>query len=108
MAITLGSKLDLLYSATEGEEYTDAFRTFLAGMDALVQASIISSTTTTPPTSPSQGDAYIIPAGATGEWSGHTNLIAVWQTSAASGADWQFLLPKVGWIVYDVFGVVVG
>src|ERR1700753_3799804 len=99
MAITLGSKLDLLLSATEGEEYTDAFRPFLAGMDALIQASVLSSTTTTPPSSPLQGDAYVIPTGATGVWAGKTTQIAVWQTTAATGPDWQYFHPKVGWIV---------
>ena len=101
MAITLGSKLDLLYNATEGENYVDSFRTFLAGADALIQASILSSTTTTPPTSPNQGDGYVIPTGSTGVWSGKATQLAVWQTSAASGADWQYFHPKVGWVVWD-------
>ena len=65
-------------------------------LDALVQAVAINSTTTTPPASPSNGDAYIIPSGATGVWSAEVGNIASWQRSA-----WAYYTPKTGWIVYD-------
>lgn len=65
-------------------------------LDALGQAVIINSTTTTPPSSPSNGDAYIIPTGATGAWSTEVGNIAAWQHSA-----WAYYTPKAGWIVYD-------
>lgn len=44
-----------------------------------------SMTTTAPPGSPAVGDRYIVPAGATGAWAGHTNEIATW-----NGSEWIF------------------
>lgn len=49
---------------------------------------VLNNTVTTPPTSPSVDDAYLIPAGATGVWAGQTNKIATW-----SGASWVFYTP---------------
>lgn len=46
---------------------------------------VLSITTTAPPGSPATGDRYVVPAGATGAWSGHTNEIATW-----TGTDWIF------------------
>jgi len=39
----------------------------------------------TPPSSPSTGDRYIVGASATGDWSGHDNEIAEW-----NGSSWDF------------------
>lgn len=101
MAIVLGPKLQLLESADEGQNYVDAFRQFLCGFDNLVQASVISSTLTSPPSGPINGDSYIIASPATGLWTGRENQIASWSTSPATGPTWQFFIPKTGWIVYD-------
>jgi hypothetical protein len=46
---------------------------------------VISKTTTAPPATPTIGDAYIVPAGATGAWSGHTDELAFWD-----GTQWIF------------------
>ncbi|MBE3576869.1 MAG: DUF2793 domain-containing protein [Limnochordales bacterium] len=59
------------------------------------QASVKNRTTTTPPTTPAVGDRYIVPAGATGAWNGHTNEIAEW-----NGAGWVFYTPQTGWTCY--------
>lgn len=67
-------------------------------IDALLQATIKSATTTTPPGSPSNGDMYIVPAGATGAWSSQTNKLAVWVTRSSA---WAFYTPKNGWQVYN-------
>lgn len=56
---------------------------------------IKSITTSSPPVSPSAGDAYIIPIGATGAWSGKDNDIAQW-----SGAAWTYLDPAESWFAY--------
>lgn len=69
-------------------------------LDALVQATVKNNTLTTPPGSPATGDAYIVPAGATGAWSSQTNKIAVWQGRTGVAA-WQFYTPKNGWQVYN-------
>ncbi|UJW84615.1 DUF2793 domain-containing protein [Devosia sp. SL43] len=67
----------------------------IQALDALVQAAIESRTLTTPPGSPLAGDTYIVPSGASGAWSGHTDEIATFQSGA-----WLFLDPASGWQVY--------
>jgi Protein of unknown function (DUF2793) len=62
-------------------------------LDALTQLSAKSRTTTTPPASPAEGEAYIVPAsGAVGAWSAHAGKIALY-----TGGLWTYLTPKEGW-----------
>lgn len=68
----------------------------IQALDALVQPAVESRSVTTPPTTPLAGEAWIVPAGATGAWSGHGTEIAAWQSGA-----WTFLDPASGWQVYD-------
>lgn len=67
----------------------------LKRLGAVVGLSVKSRATTTPPASPADGDRYIVPAGATGAWSGKTDQIAV----LINGA-WEYHVPKVGWLAY--------
>lgn len=107
-AISFGPKLGLLNNAAIGEQYYDQFRPFLRGIDALIMGSIKSLSLTAPPSSPANGDAYLlyIP-GQTGAWAGHDGAIAVWSTQVTdAGGDnldpaWDFYTPKAGWIIYD-------
>lgn len=46
---------------------------------------------TTPPGSPANGDTYIVPSGASGVWSGHTNKIAHFY-----GGAWSYWTPIEG------------
>lgn len=46
---------------------------------------VISMTVTAPPASPALGDQYVVPAGATGAWTGQTNQITTW-----NGTAWIF------------------
>lgn len=59
------------------------------------QDSVINKTTTTPPSTPEKDDRYIIPANASGAWSGKTNQIAHY-----NGTAWEYYTPSVGWSVY--------
>lgn len=53
--------------------------------------SVESQTTATPPTSPEIGQVWLIPAtGATGEWAGQGNKIALWRN------PWEFFTPEEG------------
>lgn len=71
-------------------------------LDGLVQLSVKDRTTTAPPNSPSEGDRWIIPAGATGVWAGRTNQIALWTDSA-----WAYFTPLPGWVCFiEAEGVV--
>ena len=104
--ISYGSKLGLINNAAIGEIYYDSFRPFLRGVDALVQASVI-STLSSPPSSPNDGDAYLVTA-PTGLWAGHTNHIAVYSTQITqAGGDtllpgWDYYIPKAGWLIFVV------
>ena len=59
--------------------------------------SVISSTLSTPPASPSDQDTYIVAAGATGAWAGQSNNIAIWSSFYRI---WFFIIPRTGWFVY--------
>ncbi len=56
----------------------------------VLQTGVISRSETTPPGSPSVGDAYIPAAPATDEWAGHENDIAFY-----FGGVWNFLEPEL-------------
>jgi len=104
--IALGPKLGQLIDANIGDYYPDAFRAFLRSYDALVQGSVIDVSMTTPPSSPNDGDAYIVPAGATGAWTSQVNNVAVYSTQIdSSGTNtaapgWEFHTPNAGWMFY--------
>ncbi len=68
----------------------------LDALDGLVQLSVISAGLTAPPVSPTEGDRYIVAAGATGAWAG-------WDASVAqfSGGAWLRLVPQTGWRVWN-------
>lgn len=51
---------------------------------------VLSDLVQTPPTSNNVGDSYIVPLGATGDWSSQVNNIATWD-----GSDWIYYTPQV-------------
>lgn len=51
----------------------------------IAQKGIINATTSTPPGSPTEGDAYIVASSPTGAWVGKTNCIALYYN-----ASWKF------------------
>jgi hypothetical protein len=57
-----------------------------------------STTTTTPPGSPSDGDSYYVPPGATGDWAGHDGQYADWDETEG---EWVFTDVPDGTLVYD-------
>ncbi|PWE51911.1 hypothetical protein DEM26_02850 [Thioclava sp. NG1] len=64
----------------------------LQRLDTLVQLAVISRSVSEPPTGPSEGARYLVPAGALGAWAGHDGALAIFSTGA-----WQFLSPREGW-----------
>lgn len=109
MAVDLGPKLQLLINADIGEIYYDQFRPFLRAIDELLFASVINTTTFTPPNSPNNGDAYLLISGtpATGAWTGFDNSIAIWSTEITNTGSntkvpgWEFRTPNPGWLCWD-------
>ncbi len=61
-------------------------------LDAVVQLVVASRSQTAPPADPGAGARYILPAGASGAWSGQEGMIALWDGSA-----WGVVAPGPGW-----------
>lgn len=78
--------------ASQAQKHVTVNETFRR-LDALVQLSVLSRATAAQPATPSEGDAYIVPAGATGAlWSTYPQgSIAVFQDSA-----WVQISPVTG------------
>lgn len=68
----------------------------LARLDAVAQMRVISGSLTTPPASPLDGQAYLVPTGASGLWGGHVGEIALF-----ANGGWVFLVPRAGWRLWD-------
>lgn len=64
----------------------------LRALDALVQLAVLDRNLAAPPGSPGDGDRYIVAAGATGAWTGHTGKVAAFQDGA-----WAIYPPQIGW-----------
>jgi hypothetical protein len=64
----------------------------LALLDALVHLAVQSRTLATPPTTPAEGERYLVPAAATGLWAGRSGQIAVFLAGV-----WVFAVPREGW-----------
>ena len=88
--------LGLVYGWTLGESgWNTGMDANLKRLGAVVGLSVKDRDLTAPPASPVDGDRYLIPASATGAWSGKTNQIAVRVAS-----NWEYTLPKVGWLCF--------
>lgn len=66
---------EAIYSPMKGRTWKYPIGSGIIGDDYRGEA--ISVTQTAPPVSPSEGDVYWVPAGATGDWAGHDNTRAV-------------------------------
>lgn len=64
-------------------------------LDGLVQLSVMDRDLTAPPASPTEGDRYIVAAGATSAWAGWDGDVAMF-----SGGAWVRLNPQTGWRVW--------
>lgn len=62
--------------------------------------SIIDRDLTSPPGSPADGDRYIVGGGATGDWAGEDDNIAVFDADASTAGEWVFYTPSEGWVAY--------
>ena len=64
----------------------------LSKLDGLTQLVLASATVTVPPLSATNGDAFGVPSGATGDWATHVGQVAVW-----SNGGWVYASPSAGW-----------
>lgn len=104
--LTTGPNLGLLDGGDYGEaNYHELLRT-LRALDLLVQPRVKSATTDIATiVAPVEGDAYIVPAAATGVWADQVGKLARYTERAAASIytaeteGWEFFAPKKGWIV---------
>ncbi|NWG70144.1 MAG: DUF2793 domain-containing protein [Parvularculaceae bacterium] len=92
------SRLGLSYLAPEQSQKHVTVNEGLRRLDAIVQLTVKSRTTTAQPGSPADGDCYILPPGKTGAAWGPMadNAIAYFVDGA-----WQQLTPRTGWRAYS-------
>ncbi|MBY6239759.1 DUF2793 domain-containing protein [Methylosinus sp. Sm6] len=64
-------------------------------LDTLAQLSVIARDQAAPPSSPVEGDRYIVGAGATGAFLDKDGTVAAWLAGA-----WSFFTPRAGWLAY--------
>ena len=100
MSISNGPNLGSMVDGLAGDPNYDQYMYFLRQHDTLVMPNVKSATTVAQPTSPTNGDSYILPTGATGAaWAGNAGKIARYSV-ASSQTAWEFYTPKAGWSVY--------
>ncbi len=69
----------------------------LRRLDALVQLSVVSATTTAQPASPTDGAVYIVPSGKSGaQWASFTN----WALGYCRDGAWEQITPREGWLAF--------
>jgi hypothetical protein len=71
----------------------------LLALDSIVHAAVEGAPATTPPGSPSEGESWIVGAGATGAWAGRDDDLATW-----SAGGWRFAAPVPGMLAWNKAG----
>lgn len=85
--LTVVEAADLVPNAADWTQLWQALKILglTGGSRARRWMAVISMTTTAPPGAPAEGDAYLIPAGATDDWAAHVGKIAEW-----TGSIWTY------------------
>lgn len=98
MALSSGPNLGILVDGLIGEQHFSELMRQWRGLDALVMPHVKSATVTAQPASPTNGDTYIIPTGATGAgWSANIGKLARYSSAITA---WEYYTPKKGWWTY--------
>jgi len=88
-----GPNLGLNYGWPLGESgWNTGMDANLKKLDALIQLTVLSATVDVP-ASPTSGDRYIVPVGATGAWGGQDGKIARYNVDT-----WEFFTASAGWV----------
>lgn len=69
----------------------------LSILDAVAQLRVVNATTMDPPLGANDGDAYLVPIGATGAWFGEDGNLAI-----HANGGWRFVAPKAGWHAFNM------
>lgn len=97
MAATQGPNIGIWSGWASGENgWTNRMNQNLVALDFWAQPVIKDRDLSVPPSSPADGDAYIVAASPVGSWAGNAGKIAVYRSSIPA---WEFYTPKNGWQV---------
>lgn len=69
----------------------------LRKLDAIIQLSVVSATTTAEPSTPTDGAVYIVPAGKSGA---HWAAFANWSLGYYRDGAWAEIAPREGWLAF--------
>lgn len=94
MADTYNFSLPLLAAAQAQKHVT--VNEALAILDTVAQLRVVSATLATPPGAPVDGQAYIVPTGASGGWGGQDGAVAVF-----ANGGWILLPARTGWEAWE-------
>ena len=86
--------LDIPFILTGQAQKEMVFNDAMTKLDAIVQLTVVSKTETSPPVDPVEGERYIVPTGATGDWSGQDGNITAYYNG------WKFYNPGAGWLAF--------
>ena len=86
------SQNNLFYGWQKGENYAAQMDSNLLKIGTLLGLRVIDRDLTTPPSSPTDGDCYIVNSTASGSWSGHEDKIAIFRNNINS---WEFYDPSL-------------
>lgn len=87
-SVVLGLPYIQAAQAQKHVTHNEALRT----LDAVVQLTVLDDSLATPPATASDGDRYLVAAGATGDWSGQDGAVAL-----RDSGSWVFVAPLPGW-----------
>lgn len=98
MSITNGPNLGLMVNGLQGEAHYPELMKLWRWLDFYGQPVVKQVGLNTPPSSPADGDAYIIGTSPTGAWASLQNRITRWSGVTNT---WETFSPKQGWAVKD-------
>ena len=96
MSTSQSARLDLPFLMPAQAQKHVTHNQALRRLDMLVQLSVLSVGTETPPAAPEDGDCYALGAAPGGAWAGQAGMIAGWVDGA-----WMFFDPAPGWHLVD-------
>lgn len=89
-------KLNLSYLVPEQAQKHVTVNESLSRLDLLVQMQVKENNKNSAPSSPAEGDGYIVGSSPTGDWAQQEGKLAFYQDK-----KWVFLTPKTGWRVWN-------
>lgn len=92
--MTTSPHLGLAYLVASQAQKEVTHNEALNDLDCLVQLSVLDRDLSAPPSSPSDGDCYIVGAAPTGLWADHNGEVAFYFSG------WLFKTPQAGWLAY--------